>query len=80
MRKKTNNILSKETAVALRAEIKKYSDTFKVDETQKYIKEVVSEIGNDILKKWLNENMDKVVKEAIKEELSNIVQKELRKK
>ena len=80
MKKKANNILSKDTAVALRAQITKYSDAFEVDETQKYIREVVKEIGNDVLKKWLNENMEKIVKEVIKEELSDIVQRKLRKK
>ena len=80
MSKKTNNVLSKETAVALKAEITKYSDTFKVDETQKLIKETVSEISKDILKKWLNDNMNKVVRETIKQELDNIVKKEMKKK
>ena len=80
MRKKNNNILSKETAIALRAEITKYSDTFKVDETQKYIREVVKEISDDVLKKWLNENMDKLAKEAIKEALVSIAQKKLKNK
>jgi len=80
MSKKTNNVLSKETAVALKAEITKYSDTFKVEETQKLIKETVSEISKDILKKWLNDNMNKVVRETIKQELDNIVKKEMKKK
>ena len=40
----------------------------------------VKEIGNDVLKNWLNENMEKIVKEVIKEELSNIVQRKLEKK
>ena len=80
MSNKTNNVLSKEAAVALKAEITKYSDTFNVDETQKLIKEAVSEISEDILKKWLNDNINKVVREVIKEELNNIVKKEMKKK
>ena len=35
---------------SLKAEIKKYSDTFNVADTQKYIKEVISEVSNDFIK------------------------------
>ncbi len=80
MVKKKNEILSRETAVALKAEIKQYSETFNVSDTQKIVQEVVAEVSNDLLQKWINENMDKVVKSAVKEELQNIANKKLRKK
>ena len=57
MQKNPNNILSKETAISLKAEIKKYSDTFNVRETQKYIKEVVTEVSNNFIKLWLDKNI-----------------------
>jgi len=74
-KKNPNNILSKETAISLKAEIKKYSDTFNVKETQKYIKEVVAEVSNDFIKLWLDKNISEVVKDAVKEELENIAKK-----
>ena len=79
MQKNPNNILSKETAISLKAEIKKYSDTFNVKETQKYIKEVVTEVSNNFIKLWLDKNISEVVKEAVKEELENIAKKGMKK-
>ena len=78
-KKNPNNILSKETAISLKAEIKKYSDTFNVKETQKYIKEVVTEVSNNFIKLWLDKNISEVVKEAVKEELENIAKKGMKK-
>ena len=79
MQKNPNNILSKKTATSLKAEIKKYSDTFNVKETQKYIKEVVTEVSNNFIKLWLYKNISEVVKEAVKEELENIAKKGMKK-
>ena len=79
MQKNPNNILSKETAISLKAEIKKYSDTFNVRETQKYIKEVVTEVSNNFIKLWLDKNISEVVKDAVKEELENIAKKGMKK-
>ena len=73
--KKSKEILSKDTAIALKAEISKYSDTFDVSETQKLIEETVNIVTENLLKEWLNVNMDKIVKNAIKEELANLAKK-----
>ena len=75
MKKKSKEILSKDTAIALKAEISKYSDTFDVSETQKLIEETVNIVTENLLKEWLNVNMNKVVKNAIKEELANLAKK-----
>jgi cell pole-organizing protein PopZ len=75
MNKKSKEILSKDTAIALKAEISKYSDTFDVSETQKLIEETVNIVTENLLKEWLNVNMDKIVKNAIKEELANLAKK-----
>ena len=75
MKKKSKEILSKDTAIALKAEISKYSDTFNVSETQKLIEETVNVVTENLLKEWLNVNMNKVVKNAIKEELANLAKK-----
>ncbi|HIG08817.1 MAG TPA: DUF2497 domain-containing protein [Alphaproteobacteria bacterium] len=75
MNKKSKEILSKDTAIALKAEISKYSDTFDVSETQKLIEETVNIVTENLLKEWLNVNMNKVVKNAIKEELANLAKK-----
>jgi len=75
MNKKSKEILSKDTAIALKAEISKYSDTFNVSETQKLIEETVNIVTENLLKEWLNVNMNKVVKNAIKEELANLAKK-----
>ena len=75
MKKKSKEILSKDTAIALKAEISKYSDTFDVSETQKLIEETVNVVTENLLKEWLNVNMNKVVKSAIKEELANLAKK-----
>ena len=75
MKKQSKEILSKETAIALKAELSKYSDTFNVEETQKLVQEVVTSTSENILKEWLNTNMDRIVKEAIKEKLAHIAKK-----
>lgn len=80
MKKISKTILSKEAAVALKAEISKYSDTFNVLETQKMVEEVVTTVTENLIKEWLNNNIDKVVKASIKEELANIAKKNLTKK
>jgi len=77
MNKKSKEILSKDTAIALKAEISKYSDIFDVSETQKLIEETVNIVTENLLKEWLNVNMDKIVKNAIKEELANLAKKKL---
>ena len=80
MKKISKTILSRETAAALKAEISKYSDTFNVLETQKMVEEVVTTVTENLIKEWLNNNIDKVVKASIKEELANIAKKNLTKK
>ena len=40
MAKNNKEILTKETAVAVKAELAKYADTYDVEETQKIIKEI----------------------------------------
>ena len=75
MNKKSKEILSKGTAIALKAEISKYSDIFDVSETQKLIEETVNIVTENLLKEWLNVNMNKVVKNAVKEELANLAKK-----
>ena len=75
MKKKSKEILSKDTAIALKAEISKYSDTFDVSETQKLIEETVNVVTENLLKEWLNVNMNKVVTNAVKEELANLAKK-----
>jgi len=75
MKKKSKEILSKKTAIALKAELSKYSDTFNVAETQKIVHEVVTDVIENTLKEWLNTNMVRVVKESVKEELAKIVKK-----
>jgi len=80
MKKNSGTILTKETAIALKAEISKYSDTFNVSETQKLVEDVVKTVTEKLLKEWLNNNIDKVVKNSIKEELANIAKKNITKK
>ena len=75
MKKKSKEILSKKTAIALKAELSKYSDTFNVAETQKIVHEVVTDVIENTLKEWLNTNMVRVVKKSVKEELAKIVKK-----
>ena len=77
MNKKTTKILSNKSAAAIKAELAKYSETFNVKETQKIVEEVVKKVTEDALKKWINANIDKVVKQSIKEELENIAKKKL---
>jgi len=77
MKKKSKEILSKKTATALKAELSKFSDTFNVSETQELVQEVVTDLTENALNEWLNNNMDRVVKKSVKEELAKIVKKNL---
>ena len=77
MNKKTTKILSNKSAAAIKAELAKYSETFNVKETQKIVEEVVKKVTEDALREWINANIDKVVKQSIKEELENIAKKKL---
>ena len=74
MKKKPKEILSKKTAIALKAELSKYSDIFNVTETQELVQEVVSSVTEKTLTDWINANMDRVVKKSVKEELAKIAQ------
>ena len=75
MKKKSTNILSKESAEAVKAEFAKYSDTFDVKETQKIVEEAVKSVTKELLHEWLKSNIDKVVKQSVKTELNNIAKK-----
>jgi cell pole-organizing protein PopZ len=75
MKKQSKIILSKKTAIALKAELSKYSDTFNVSETQELVQEVVERVAENVLKEWINSNMDRVVRKSIKEELTTIAKK-----
>lgn len=77
MNKKSTKILSDKSAAAIKAELAKYSETFNIKETQKIVEEVVKKVTEDALKEWINTNIDKVVKQSIKEELENIAKKKL---
>ena len=77
MKKKSTNILSNKSAAAIKAEWAKYSETFNVKETQKLVVEVVKKVPEDLLKEWINANIDEVVKKSVKEELNNIAKKKL---
>ena len=77
MKNKSTKILSNKSAAAIKTELKKYSDTFNVKETQKIVEEAVTKVTEDLLKEWINGNIDKVVKKAIKEELQSIAKKKL---
>jgi len=77
MKKQSKEILSKDTAIALKAELSKYSDTFNVEETQELVKEVVTTVAENTLKEWLNANMDRLVKKTIKEKLESIVKNKI---
>ena len=70
MKKKSTNILSNKSAAAIKAELAKYSETFNVKETQKLVEEVVKKVTEDLLKEWINANIDEVVKKSVKEELN----------
>lgn len=77
MKNKSTEMLSNKTAAAIKAELKKYSDTFNVKETKKIVEEAVTKVTEDLIKEWINNNIDKVVKDVIKEELQNIAKKKL---
>ena len=77
MKKQSKEILSKETAIALKAELSKYSDTFNVEETQELVQEVVANVAESSLKEWLDTNMDSVLKKAINEKLASIAKKKI---
>ncbi len=79
MAKNNKEILTKETAIAVKAELAKYADTYNVEETQKLVKEIVSNTVNELLNKWLNKNMDRVLKEVLREELEKTVKRQLTK-
>jgi len=80
MKKNSRTILTKETAIALKAEISKYSDTYNIKKNKKLVEDVVKTVTEKLLKEWLNNNIDKVVKNSIKEELANIAKKNITKK
>ena len=77
MNKKSTKILSDKSAAAIKAELAKYSETFNIKETQKIVEGVVKKVTEDALKEWINTNIDKVVKQSIKEKLESIAKKKL---
>ena len=77
MKKQSKEILSQKTAIALKAELSKYADNFDVVETQELVQEVVTDLTEKALKEWLNNNINRVVKKSVKEELDQIVKKKI---
>ena len=65
-------LLSEDAALAVRAEIVRYSEVFDTEETREIIYRAVSDTTKDMVKEWLDEHLASIVREVIDEALENI--------
>ncbi len=65
-------LLSEDAALAVRAEIVRYSEVFDTEETRDIIYKAVSDTTKDMVKEWLDEHLAGIVREVIDEALQNI--------
>ncbi len=65
-------LLSDDVALAVRAELIRYSEVFDTDDTKDIIYKAVSDSTRDMVREWLDENLPDIAKEVINEALEKL--------
>ena len=62
-------LISDDVALAVRAELMRYSDVFDTDDTKDIIYRSVTNATREMVKEWLDQNLATIAKEVINEAL-----------
>ena len=65
-------LISDDVALAVRAELMRYSDVFDTDDTKEIIYKSVTNATRDMVREWLDQNLALIAKEVINEALDKL--------
>ncbi len=65
-------LISDDVALAVRAELMRYSDVFDTDDTKEIIYKSVTSATREMVREWLDENLATIAKEVINEALDKL--------
>ena len=65
-------LISDDVALAVRAELMRYSDVFDTDDTKDIIYRSVTNATREMVKEWLDQNLATIAKEVINEALDKL--------
>ena len=65
-------LISDDVALAVRAELMRYSDVFDTDDTKDIIYKSVTNATREMVKEWLDQNLANIAKEVINEALDKL--------
>ena len=65
-------LISDDVALAVRAELMRFSDVFDTDDTKEIIYKSVTNATREMVREWLDQNLASIAKEVINEALDNL--------
>ena len=65
-------LISDDVALAVRAELMRYSDVFDIDDTKDIIYRSVTNATREMVREWLDQNLASIAKEVINEALDKL--------
>ena len=65
-------LISDDVALAVRAELMRYSDVFDTDDTKEIIYKSVTTATREMVREWLDQNLATIAKEVINEALDKL--------
>ena len=67
-----NGLISDDVALAVRAELMRFSDVFDTDDTKEIIYKSVTNATREMVREWLDQNLASIAKEVINEALDKL--------
>ncbi len=67
-----SGLISDDVALAVRAELMRYSDVFDTDDTKEIIYKSVTSATREMVREWLDQNLATIAKEVINEALDKL--------
>jgi len=67
-----SGLISDDVALAVRAELMRYSDVFDTDDTKEIIYKSVTSATREMVREWLDQNLASIAKEVINEALDKL--------
>jgi cell pole-organizing protein PopZ len=67
-----SGLISDDVALAVRAELMRFSDVFDTDDTKEIIYKSVTNATRDMVREWLDQNLASIAKEVINEALDKL--------
>ena len=65
-------LISDDVALAVRAELMRFSDVFDTDDTKEIIYKSVTNATREMVREWLDQNLASIAKEVINEALDKL--------